>query len=119
MPSTLRKKLEKIVPEHCIVASNTSGLRISEMTKGRSETLRKHFVVLHFFNPVRYMKLLEIVAGPDTDKGVLAHVVREAIVARLNIETYAVLLELERIDRAALLQLPRGSQEPDPPGGAG
>ncbi|HVH41496.1 MAG TPA: 3-hydroxyacyl-CoA dehydrogenase/enoyl-CoA hydratase family protein, partial [Labilithrix sp.] len=74
----LLAKLEKIVPEHCIVASNTSGLRISEMTKGRSDTLKKHFVVLHFFNPVRYMKLLEIVAGPETDKGVLEHVVHFA-----------------------------------------
>jgi 3-hydroxyacyl-CoA dehydrogenase len=74
----LLEKLEKVVPEHCIVASNTSGLRIAEMTKGRSAALKKHFVVLHFFNPVRYMKLLEIVAGPDTDKGVLDHVVRFA-----------------------------------------
>jgi 3-hydroxyacyl-CoA dehydrogenase len=74
----LLEKLEKVVPEHCIVASNTSGLRIAEMTKGRSENLRKHFVVLHFFNPVRYMKLLEIVAGPDTDKAVLDRVVRFA-----------------------------------------
>jgi len=74
----LLEKLEKIVPPHCIVASNTSGLRISEMTKGRSATLKKNFVVLHFFNPVRYMKLLEIVAGPETDKAVLDHVVRFA-----------------------------------------
>lgn len=74
----LLAKLDAIVPEHCIVASNTSGLRIEEMTKGRSERLKKHFVVLHFFNPVRYMKLLEIVAGPETDKAVLDHVVRFA-----------------------------------------
>jgi 3-hydroxyacyl-CoA dehydrogenase len=74
----LFEKLEKIVPEHCIVASNTSGLRISEMTKGRSANFKKHFLVLHFFNPVRYMKLLEIVAGPETDKDVLAHCVRFA-----------------------------------------
>ena len=71
----LLEKLEKIVPEHCIVASNTSGLQIAEMTKGRSAALKKHFVVLHFFNPVRYMKLLEIVPGPETDKDVLAQVV--------------------------------------------
>lgn len=74
----LFEKLEKIVPEHCIVASNTSGLRISEMTKGRSDTFKKHFLVLHFFNPVRYMKLLEIVAGPEADKDVVAHCVRFA-----------------------------------------
>jgi 3-hydroxyacyl-CoA dehydrogenase len=74
----LFEKLEKIVPEHCIVASNTSGLRISEMTKGRSANFKKHFLVLHFFNPVRYMKLLEIVAGPEADKSVVAHCVRFA-----------------------------------------
>ncbi|MBX3191142.1 MAG: 3-hydroxyacyl-CoA dehydrogenase/enoyl-CoA hydratase family protein [Labilithrix sp.] len=71
-------KLEKIVPEHCVIASNTSGLRIAEMTKASSANFKKHFVVLHFFNPVRYMKLLEIVAGPETDKDVLAHCVRFA-----------------------------------------
>jgi 3-hydroxyacyl-CoA dehydrogenase len=70
----LFEKLEKIVRKDCIVASNTSGLRIAEMTKGRGDAFKKNFVVLHFFNPVRYMKLLEIVAGPDTDKGVLARV---------------------------------------------
>ena len=64
-------KLESVLPAHAIVASNTSGLRISEMTKGRTEQFKKNFLVLHFFNPVRYMKLLEIVTGPDTDKGAL------------------------------------------------
>lgn len=64
-------KLEAVLPAHAIVASNTSGLRISEMTKGRTEQFKKNFLVLHFFNPVRYMKLLEIVTGPDTDKGTL------------------------------------------------
>jgi 3-hydroxyacyl-CoA dehydrogenase len=70
----LLAQLEKLVPEHCIVASNTSGLQIGEMTKNSSANLKKHFVVLHFFNPVRYMKLLEIVPGPETDKDVLKHV---------------------------------------------
>ncbi|MEO8796965.1 MAG: 3-hydroxyacyl-CoA dehydrogenase/enoyl-CoA hydratase family protein, partial [Polyangiaceae bacterium] len=60
-------KLEKILPEHAIVASNTSGLRIHDMMQGRSEGFKKRFLVMHFFNPVRYMKLLELVVGPDTD----------------------------------------------------
>ena len=59
-------RLEKVVKDHCIVASNTSGLRIHDMMQGRSEGFRKRFLVMHFFNPVRYMKLLELVAGPDT-----------------------------------------------------
>jgi 3-hydroxyacyl-CoA dehydrogenase len=49
-----------------IVASNTSGLPIAAMSAGMSEELRQHFLVMHFFNPVRYMRLLELVAGPDT-----------------------------------------------------
>jgi 3-hydroxyacyl-CoA dehydrogenase len=60
-------KLDGLVPAHCIVASNTSGLRIHDMVQGRSEGFRKNFLVMHFFNPVRYMKLLELVAGPETD----------------------------------------------------
>jgi 3-hydroxyacyl-CoA dehydrogenase len=59
-------KLEAIVGAETLVASNTSGLRIADMLAGRSEQFRKNFVVTHFFNPPRYMKLLELVAGPDT-----------------------------------------------------
>src|SRR4051812_20916318 len=56
----LFEKLEKVIPADCVVASNTSGLRIAEMMEGRTEGFKKHFLVMHFFNPVRYMKLLEI-----------------------------------------------------------
>ncbi len=63
----LFEKLEKLVPAHCVVASNTSGLRIVDMLQGRGDTFKKNFLVMHFFNPVRYMKLLELVVGPDTD----------------------------------------------------
>ncbi|HEY6461342.1 MAG TPA: 3-hydroxyacyl-CoA dehydrogenase family protein, partial [Polyangiaceae bacterium] len=69
-------KLDAIVQDHCIVASNTSGLRIAEMVKGRSDGFRKRFLVMHFFNPVRYMKLLELVAGPDTAPATLEAVRR-------------------------------------------
>ncbi|HTQ48628.1 MAG TPA: 3-hydroxyacyl-CoA dehydrogenase/enoyl-CoA hydratase family protein [Polyangiaceae bacterium] len=61
-------KLDELLPAHAIVASNTSGLRIAEMARGRSDGFRRQFLVMHFFNPVRYMKLLELVAGPDTSR---------------------------------------------------
>ncbi len=64
---SLFEKLEKVISSDCVIASNTSGLRIEEMMVGRSESFKKRFLVMHFFNPVRYMKLLEIVAGPETD----------------------------------------------------
>ncbi len=63
---SLFEKLEKILPAHAIVASNTSGLRIADMMKGRSAAFQKRFLVMHFFNPVRYMKLLELV-GEDAE----------------------------------------------------
>ncbi len=73
---SLLERLEKVVREDAIVASNTSGIRIESMLEGRAEAFRKRFVVMHFFNPVRYMKLLELVAGPDTDPAVFERVRR-------------------------------------------
>jgi len=67
-------RLEKLIQPHTIVASNTSGLRIHDMVQGRSDGFKKNFLVMHFFNPVRYMKLLELVVGPETSKDTLAQV---------------------------------------------
>jgi 3-hydroxyacyl-CoA dehydrogenase len=55
-----------------IVTSNTSGLRIAELMQGRSAGFRGRFCITHFFNPPRYLKLVEIVAGPDTTAATLA-----------------------------------------------
>ena len=60
------EKLEKVITPGTIIASNTSGISARAMCEGRSENFRKHFAITHFFNPPRYMKLLEIVPGPDT-----------------------------------------------------
>jgi 3-hydroxyacyl-CoA dehydrogenase len=67
-------KLEAIVGGDTIVASNTSGLRIVDMLVGRSERFKQHFLITHFFNPPRYMKLLELVAGPETSADCKARV---------------------------------------------
>jgi 3-hydroxyacyl-CoA dehydrogenase len=72
----LFEKLDAVVGDHCIVASNTSGLRIADMMAGRSEGLRNRFLVMHFFNPVRHMKLLELVVGADTSAETLEAVRR-------------------------------------------
>jgi 3-hydroxyacyl-CoA dehydrogenase len=72
----LFERLDAIVDGTTIVASNTSGLPIAEMTRGRSDRFRKSFLVMHFFNPVRYMKLLELVAGPETTPDTLERVRR-------------------------------------------
>jgi 3-hydroxyacyl-CoA dehydrogenase len=69
-------RLDALVQGDTIIASNTSGLRIVDMLEGRSARFRKNFLVTHFFNPPRYMKLLELVAGPDTDPAVMARATR-------------------------------------------
>ena len=59
-------RVDEIRKKGSIVSSNTSGLSISGMTEGRSDDFRSHFLVTHFFNPVRYMRLLELVSGKET-----------------------------------------------------
>ena len=59
------EQIEKYRKPGTIVSSNTSGIPISFMNEGRSEDFRKHFAVTHFFNPPRYLKLFEVVPGPD------------------------------------------------------
>jgi 3-hydroxyacyl-CoA dehydrogenase len=54
-----------------IISSNTSGIPISQMTEGRSEDFQKHFCGTHFFNPPRYLRLLEIIPTPKTDPAVI------------------------------------------------
>jgi len=63
-------KIEKVRKPGSIIASNTSGLPLEKMAEGRSKDFKEHFLILHFFNPVRYMKILECVAMPETSKEV-------------------------------------------------
>jgi 3-hydroxyacyl-CoA dehydrogenase len=65
-------RLDAVRGANTIITSNTSGIPLAAMVQGRSEGFRKHFLITHFFNPVRYMKLLEIVAGEETDPVVVA-----------------------------------------------
>ena len=55
-----------------IITSNTSGLRIADLMQGRSADFRGRFCITHFFNPPRYLKLVEIVAGADTKPETIA-----------------------------------------------
>lgn len=65
-------KLEPLLSKTAIISSNTSGMSIAGMTEGRSDDFKSRFLVTHFFNPVRYMKLLELVAGEKTSPAVMA-----------------------------------------------
>jgi 3-hydroxyacyl-CoA dehydrogenase len=75
----VKKSLFERVERHwrpgCIVSSNTSGLSLPGMTEGRSAAFQEHFLGTHFFNPVRYMHLLEVIRGPRTKDEVVTRVV--------------------------------------------
>ncbi|TQS76028.1 3-hydroxyacyl-CoA dehydrogenase [Ornithinibacillus gellani] len=63
--------VEKYRKAGTIVSSNTSGISIEAMSADCSEDFRKHFLGTHFFNPPRYLKLLEVIPTKDTDPEVL------------------------------------------------
>jgi 3-hydroxyacyl-CoA dehydrogenase len=65
------EKLEKYRTPGTLITSNTSGIPIKFMNEGRSEDFQKHFCGTHFFNPARYLKLFEIIPGPNTEASVL------------------------------------------------
>jgi 3-hydroxyacyl-CoA dehydrogenase len=60
-------EVEKFRKPGTLITSNTSGIPIHMMTEGRSDDFKKHFCGTHFFNPPRYLRLLEIIPTPDTD----------------------------------------------------
>jgi 3-hydroxyacyl-CoA dehydrogenase len=67
----LYAKIEHVLRPGTIITSNTSGLPASMLTEGRSEAFRRNFLITHFFNPVRYMRLLEIIPDVDTEPALL------------------------------------------------
>ncbi|MBM3289865.1 MAG: 3-hydroxyacyl-CoA dehydrogenase, partial [Candidatus Hydrogenedentes bacterium] len=55
-----------------ITTTNTSGISVASMLEGMDDDFKKHFLGTHFFNPPRYLKLLEIIPHPSTDKSIIA-----------------------------------------------
>jgi 3-hydroxyacyl-CoA dehydrogenase len=67
--------LERVVPhlgKDALITTNTSGLPIAQIASALPAPLKKHFFGTHFFNPPRYMQLLELIPTPDTDPALLA-----------------------------------------------
>lgn len=71
----IKKSVFEKIEEHrtpgTLITSNTSGIPIQFMNEGRSKDFQEHFAVSHFFNPPRYLKLFEVVPGPDCKKEVV------------------------------------------------
>ncbi len=68
---SLFEKLDGLRKPGTLISSNTSGIPINLMIQGRSEDFQKHFCGTHFFNPPRYLPLLEIIPSQRTDSAVI------------------------------------------------
>ena len=67
----LMARIEEVRKPNAIVSTNTSGIPVSAIAEGRSTGFKKHFLGTHFFNPPRYLRLLEIIPTKDTDKQII------------------------------------------------
>ncbi|HYE87001.1 MAG TPA: 3-hydroxyacyl-CoA dehydrogenase NAD-binding domain-containing protein [Vicinamibacterales bacterium] len=72
----LLAKVDALRRPGSIVSSNTSGIPIAAIAEGRSDDFRRHWLGTHFFNPPRYLRLLEIIPTADTDPAVVSAMVR-------------------------------------------
>jgi 3-hydroxyacyl-CoA dehydrogenase len=68
LKQALYDKIEAVRKDGSVVSSNTSTIALAKLVEGRSARFQRDFMITHFFNPPRYMRLLEIVSGPDTAK---------------------------------------------------
>jgi 3-hydroxyacyl-CoA dehydrogenase len=67
-------RIEKVAKPSAVVSSNTSGIPLHAISEGRSAEFRRRFLGTHFFNPPRYLKLVELIPAADTDPAVLEQV---------------------------------------------
>jgi len=68
----LLARVDAVRAPHTIVSSNTSGIPLAAIAEGRSAGFRAHWIGTHFFNPPRYLRLVELIATPDTDPAMAA-----------------------------------------------
>ena len=66
----LLTKVEAVVGPDAVLSSNTSGIPIAAISEGRGASFKRRWLGTHFFNPPRYLKLLEIIPTPDTDPAI-------------------------------------------------
>lgn len=78
LKQALMAKLDALRGERTIISTNTSGIPVGVIAEGRSEGFRRHFLGTHFFNPPRYLKLVEVIPIPETLPEVTAAISRAA-----------------------------------------
>ncbi len=73
---SLMARVDAVRKPGSVVSTNTSGIPIRAIAEGRSDDFRAHFLGTHFFNPPRYLKLLEVIPIADTSAGVVSGMMR-------------------------------------------
>ncbi len=81
LKQSLYRRLDAVRRPGTAVSSNTSTIPLAKLVEGMPKTFRRDFLITHFFNPTRYMRLLEVVAGPDSDPATIDAVAQFADVA--------------------------------------
>jgi len=71
---SLMARLAEVVGDHTIISTNTSGLPIHSISEGLPADFRRRFLGTHFFNPPRYLRLLEVIPTPDTDPEIVTFI---------------------------------------------
>ena len=71
---SMMERIEEVVSDTAIVSTNTSGLPIHQIAEGRSDAFKRRFLGTHFFNPPRYLKLLELIPTPETDPDIIERI---------------------------------------------
>ena len=74
LKQSLYRKIETVRRPGCAVSSNTSTIPLAKLVEGMGDAFARDFLITHFFNPPRYMRLLELVTGPATDAALAARV---------------------------------------------
>ena len=82
----LMARVDDVRRADAVVSSNTSGIPIASIAEGRSESFRRHWLGTHFFNPPRYLHLLEIIPTAETDADVVRAVSEFAALANLIVD---------------------------------
>ena len=70
----LLERIDAVRRPHTIATSNTSGIPIAALAEGRTDGFKRHWLGTHFFNPPRYLRLLEVIPTPDTDRSVVERI---------------------------------------------
>ncbi|MEZ4729624.1 MAG: 3-hydroxyacyl-CoA dehydrogenase NAD-binding domain-containing protein [Caldilineaceae bacterium] len=70
----LMARIEECAPAHAVISTNTSGIPIHMISQGRSAEFKRRFLGTHFFNPPRYLHLLEVIPTPETDPAIVERV---------------------------------------------